>query len=103
MSKFINSLLIALLILFGTVGPATAEQLKTITLDVDGMTCPVCPITVKKALNKVDGVKTADSVYRGEGVGSATVTYDADKTNVAALTKATEDAGYPSHPRKASQ
>jgi len=33
-----------------------AGELKTITLSVDKMTCNMCPITVKKALRKVEGV-----------------------------------------------
>ena len=28
---------------------------KTVTLSVTGMTCAACPITVKKALDKVNG------------------------------------------------
>ena len=67
--------------------------IQTVTLAVPGMTCPVCPITVKKALTKVDGVtKTEVSFDKRQAV----VTYDDAKTNVDSLTKATADAGYPS-------
>ena len=60
---------------------------------VRGMTCAACPITVKKALSKVEGVsKTAVSFEKLEAV----VTFDDAKTGVQALTKATADAGYPS-------
>jgi periplasmic mercuric ion binding protein len=66
---------------------------KTVTLSVPGMYCPVCPITVKKALTKVDGVtKTEVNLDKRQ----ATVTYDDTKTNAEALTNATRDAGYPS-------
>ena len=41
-----------------TVVPAFAAQ-KTVTLEVPGMTCAACPITVRKALTKVDGVTRA--------------------------------------------
>src|SRR6266704_2323276 len=42
--------------------PAYAEN-KTVTLSVPGMDCEACPITVSKALKKVDGVgKVAASV-----------------------------------------
>ena len=34
-----------------------AGILETVTLDGKNMTCAVCPITVKKALEKVPGVK----------------------------------------------
>jgi mercuric ion binding protein len=66
---------------------------QTVTLSVPGMTCAACPITVKKALTKVEGVeKVMVSFEKKEAI----VTYDDAKTNVEALTKATENAGYPS-------
>jgi mercuric ion binding protein len=57
------------------------------------MTCPVCPITVKKALTRVDGVTKTEVNFDKR---QAVVTYDDAKTNVETLTKATADAGYPS-------
>ena len=36
-----------------------AGTLQTVTLDVQNMTCAVCPITVKKALERVPGVTDA--------------------------------------------
>ena len=72
--------------------PAYAEN-KTVTLSVPGMGCEACPITVSKALKKVDGVgKVAASLEQKEAV----VTFDDAKTNVDALRKATANAGYPS-------
>ena len=65
----------------------------TVTLSVPSMDCPVCPITVKKALTKVQGVSQADVNFDKR---QATVTFDDAKTNVQALTRATKDAGYPS-------
>jgi mercuric ion binding protein len=35
---------------------ALAVNPKTVTLDVQNMTCSLCPITVKKSLEKVSGV-----------------------------------------------
>ena len=76
--------------------PAWAAT-KTVTLSVPGMTCSACPITVKKALSKVDGVvKTEVSLEKKE----ATVTYDDAKTTINALFDATKNAGYPSSLRK---
>ena len=63
-----------------------------VTLSVPGMDCPVCPITVKKALTKVDGVTKAEVNFDKR---QAVVTFDDVKTNVETLTKATKDAGYP--------
>ncbi len=66
---------------------------KTVTLSVPSMYCEVCPITVKKALTKVDGVTKVEVNFDKR---QAAVTYDDAKANVEALTKATANAGYPS-------
>ncbi len=76
--------------------PAWAAT-QTVTLSVTGMTCKACPITIKKALNKVEGVEAIDvSLEKKE----ALVTFDDAKTTVEALVEATTNAGYPStvHP-----
>jgi mercuric ion binding protein len=66
---------------------------QTVTLSVPGMNCAACPITVKKALTKVSGVSKVDvNLDRRE----ARVTFDDAKANVEVLTRATQDAGYPS-------
>jgi mercuric ion binding protein len=61
---------------------ALSGELTTITLDVDKMTCNMCPITVKKALKKVDGVTEVVAKYDGEGIGWAQVTSDPSKASV---------------------
>ena len=66
--------------------PALASQ-KTVTLSVPGMTCSACPITVKAALKRVDGVSSVQVRYEER---DATVTFDDEKT------EATTNAGYPS-------
>lgn len=66
---------------------------QTVTLSVPGMDCASCPITVKAALSKVSGVTAVKSDLSKR---QTTVTYDDGKTNVAALSRATTDAGYPS-------
>ena len=76
--------------------PAWAAN-QTVTLSVSGMTCAACPITVKKALSRVDGVGAIEVSYEKK---EAVVTYDDTKTNVEALAKATTDAGYPSDVKK---
>ncbi len=74
------------------VGPVLAAP-QTVTLSVPGMTCPACPITVKKALSKVEGVSQVDVTFEKR---EAVVTFDDAKADTQKLTKATEDAGYPS-------
>lgn len=80
------------LALIALTTPAWATT-KTVTLSVPGMNCATCPITVKKALVKVDGVtKTEVSLEKR----AAVVTFDDTRTSLEALTRATGDAGYPS-------
>jgi len=90
------SISIIVMSLIITAPALLAGELKSITLDVDKMTCSMCPITVKKALRKIDGVTDVIAKYEGDGYGWAKVTYDASKVNIADLTLATEQAGYPS-------
>jgi mercuric ion binding protein len=70
-----------------------AEDPQTVVLDVQNMTCELCPITVKKALDKVPGV-AATRIDLAKN--TATVKFDPERANVAALVKATTNAGYPS-------
>ncbi len=72
----------------------------TAKLSVPGMTCAACPITVKKALSRVEGVNDVSVSFEKK---EATVTFDDAKTTINVLTKATTDAGYPSTVRDASK
>ncbi len=72
---------------------AFAGATRTATLDVTHMDCPVCPIAVRKALEKVPGVGSAKVDFKTR---RAVVAFDPSKTTPEALTKATADAGYPS-------
>ncbi len=67
--------------------------IETTTLSVPGMDCPVCPITVKKALEKVKGVKSVKVEFKQR---EATISFDDAVTNTNILMQATKDAGYPS-------
>lgn len=70
---------------------------QTAVLDVQNMTCAVCPITVKKSLERVPGVSDAKVDFDKKTV---TVKFDADKATTALLVKATTEAGFPSAPRR---
>ena len=52
-----NKLLALLLLTLLTSVAAMAAGKQTATLDVTNMDCAVCPITVRKALEKVPGVE----------------------------------------------
>jgi periplasmic mercuric ion binding protein len=80
------------ILLFGVSFAANAAP-KTVTLAIPTMDCPVCPITVKKALSQVPGVSQTAVDFKKR---QAVVTYDDAKTNVTALTESTKNAGYPS-------
>ena len=73
-------------------GAAFAAQ-RTVTLAVDNVMCPACPYTVKQSLARVAGVSNVVVSFEQK---TATVTYDDQKTTLAALTNAATQAGYPS-------
>ncbi|MEP7361344.1 MAG: heavy-metal-associated domain-containing protein [Chloroflexota bacterium] len=59
------------------------------TFAISGMSCGGCVSSVRKALGAVPGAHVDDVT-----VGSATVSYDASRTNPAAISQAVRDAGY---------
>lgn len=91
-SKQVKHLLTTFALSALITAPAWAVT-KTVTLSVPGMTCAACPFTVKAALSKVDGVAKTEVQFEQR---EARVTFDDAKTNAQKLTKATQDAGYPS-------
>ena len=93
MTKLIAAAAIAASVLV----PSTALAAeKIITLAVKNMYCADCPFIVRKSLEAVPGVSKAVVSYKDK---TAVVTYDDTRTDVAALTRATTEAGYPSAPR----
>jgi len=78
---------------------ALAEELRKVTLDVTKMDCAVCPITVRKAVEKVHGVASAKVDFAGK---RTQVVFDPNKASVDALTNttATTDSCYPTHVRQ---
>lgn len=87
--------LIALLALL--VPLAAAGELRTTTLDVKGMTCAACPLTVRKILRRVPGVADATVDLRA---GTAEITFDPDRVQPDALAKAVTGAGFPASVRR---
>jgi mercuric ion binding protein len=72
-------------------GTALAAE-QTVKLAVANMTCVSCVPIVKGSLAAVPGVT---KVVVSANTGSATVTFDDQKTTVEALIKAVTSAGYP--------
>ena len=65
---------------------------KTVTFTIEKMTCKTCPITVRKAMSKVDGVVKVTTNYEAR---TATAVFDPSKTNAQAIGDASTNAGYP--------
>ena len=91
MKNLIATLGIAITLAGSSLAASVAP--KTVTLSVPSMDCPVCPITVKKALTQVSGVSQTSVNF---GKRQAVVFFDDAKTNVGTLTESTKSAGYPS-------
>ncbi|MDA8260437.1 MAG: mercury resistance system periplasmic binding protein MerP [Betaproteobacteria bacterium] len=88
----IKQIVLASLLAFGFASSAFAA-VRTVTLSVPGMYCEVCPITVKKALEKVPGVSRVNVSFEKK---EAVVTFDDAKATTHALEDATFEAGYES-------
>lgn len=87
-----KKLILASVIVFAFTDAAFAA-VRTVTLSVPGMYCAVCPITVRKALEKVSGVSKVNVSFEKK---EAVVTFDDAKTNIKALEDAAFEAGYES-------
>jgi len=89
-----RTLTVLLALALGLVGAgASFAAPNTIALDVPGMTCALCPVTIRKALQKVPGVEEVAVSYEKK---EALVTFDDARTSVETLLNATRQAGYPS-------
>jgi copper chaperone len=61
------------------------------TIKVEGMSCGHCKMAVTKAISGVEGVSSVDvDLDKGE----ANVAYDPQATDIDAIKKAVNDAGY---------
>lgn len=63
--------------------------MKTQTLEISGMTCGHCVMSVRTELSKINGVKV-----NAVKIGSAEVAVDESKVTDQALQHAVEEAGY---------
>lgn len=72
-----------------TTQPLTTKQ---VVLNVKGMTCAACSVTVSKSLKRVDGVQEANVTLTPP---EAVVTFDPAKVKVEQLVEAAQNVGYP--------
>ncbi len=68
------------------------QATKIVTFTIEKMTCAMCPITVRKAMEKVEGVLSVVTDYESK---TAKVVFDPAKAKVDMIAKASTDAGYP--------
>jgi len=66
-------------------------EIKSVTLKIEGMTCITCPPAVKKAISRIEGVRSVEVSLRK---GVAYVQYEEGKTTVEEMIKAVEQIGY---------
>ncbi|MEF2279039.1 heavy metal translocating P-type ATPase [Deinococcus sp. YIM 134068] len=73
--------------------------MKTLELDIGGMTCAACVGRVERGLRKAEGVEAAAVNLATE---RASVTYDPARTDAATLVRRVEDTGYEARTAEAS-
>lgn len=64
--------------------------------DVENMTCATCPITVRLAMEAVEGVRSVEIDFETK---TATVVFDPAIASPAAIGSASTNAGYPAAAR----
>lgn len=84
--------MLTLSILWSASLTAAADDPCTASISVEKMTCATCPITVRAAMRRVDGVKTVNVDLESK---TAIVTYDPSVTNASDIADASSDVGFP--------
>ncbi|MEO1132128.1 MAG: cation transporter, partial [Cyanobacteria bacterium J06639_1] len=69
--------------------------MKTVVLELEGMSCAACASAIERSLQAVPGVSSGAVNF---GIEQATVTFDPDRTSVDGLVSAVTDAGYGAKP-----
>lgn len=77
--------------------PVQAADPSRVTLNIPSMNCPLCPLTVSRALRKMPGVLEVTAELSTK---SARISYDPEKVSPERLAQAVSDAGYPATPSK---
>ncbi|NOR19862.1 MAG: hypothetical protein GQ538_07205 [Xanthomonadales bacterium] len=71
---------------------AYGGQQREVTFSVEKMICVACPITVRKAMQRVNGVQEVRVNFEAR---TATVVYDPDLTTADQIGKSSADVGFP--------
>ena len=93
MSQFMISVLV---ILFS--GSVMAKEMsQTVCYAVEGMTCATCAITLKAAVNKLDGIVQVDASVKKK---NAIVKFDPKKVSPEAISEKIDSVGYKSNQKQ---
>ena len=102
MKKLITvSILLSSMLMFGNTlamqhsevtSNVATQEVTTKVFSIEKMTCKMCHITVRKAMEKVDCVVKATVDYDAK---TATVLFDPNKTSIEAIALASTNIGYP--------
>lgn len=84
---------ITLALLLGASFAAQAAP-RSVTLELEGMYCPMCPVTIKTALDFADGV---DETKVTRNPDQAVIRYDDAKTSPTKLIEVVKKSGYGAH------
>lgn len=95
MTTHLRAVLLAAMLAAG--GSALAAE-RTVTLDVENVSCVTCAPIVKRTLSRVPGVSRVVVIERA-GSAVATVTFDDQRVTADALAVATTNVGFPSQVR----
>jgi mercuric ion binding protein len=78
-----------------TAPAPTSVSEQKVTFVIENMSCALCPVTVKTAMERVSGVKSVQIDFKAK---TATVTFDPSVTTAEAIAAASTNAGYPARP-----
>jgi len=78
-----------------TAATVVDADFTTARFSVDGMTCGGCILATEMAIRRVEGVRSVTATYdEGDRAGSASVEYDAARTDTEAIEAAVRRAGF---------
>ena len=89
--KTLYTIITLFVFIIATSNHVVAGEVKSVTLEVKGMTCKLCPPMVKKAISKVGGVKDVHVDFEKK---EAYVKYDDGAVKPEDLIKAVEKVGF---------
>ncbi len=71
-------------------------ETRSVTFLVENMTCALCPVTVRRAMESVDGVRSVEIDFEAR---TATVIFDPQIATSVQIAAASANAGYPANLR----